>query len=157
MADLGYTKFIVCHDADGPDPAISHEKVMKRIVEPSGLAASTCVLIPVQELEAWLLADVKAVTRIFTSWKPKAVAKPESIPSPKEHLERLSEDQNRRRRYSHAIHNEQLAERVDLNRVERLCRSFRPLVAFVTTGGLTPASGKRDDPAQGVPGGVVTL
>jgi hypothetical protein len=91
----------------------------------------TCVLIPVQEIEAWILADIQAVTKIFSGWLPDEIHNPEAIPSPKEHLEALSRQANRRPRYSHAVHNPRVAQHLDLEKVYRKCPSFRPLKDFV--------------------------
>ena len=131
FADLGCTRFIICHDADGPDPAERFHRVNQELVRPAGIAGRCCVVIPVQELEAWILADIQAVTNVFASWHPESVANPESIQSPKEHLERLSRALNLRPRYSHATHNERVAKYLDLAMVKRKCPSFRPLQEFV--------------------------
>ena len=131
FADLGCTRFIICYDADGPDPTERFRRVNQDLVSPAGIEGRCCVVIPVQELEAWILADIQAVTNVFTSWYPESVANPESIQSPKEHLERLSRASNRRPRYSHATHNHHVAKYLDLAMVQRKCRSFRPLQEFV--------------------------
>jgi hypothetical protein len=130
---LGCSKFVVCLDADGADPGPSREKVETRIVKPSGLQ-DCCIVIPVQEIEAWLLADIEAATQIFTSWTPAAISYPEGIPHPKEHLERLSRDSRQRPRFSHAIHNERLAQYIDLGKVSGKCPSFATLANFVVVG-----------------------
>lgn len=125
------THFIVCHDADGPDPKPKKDLVMRQIVQPSGSAEDCCIVIPVQELEAWILADIECASHIFTSWHPGPVQNPEGIVKPKETLERLSEDRRRKRRYKHALHNEKIAWHLDLAKVEEKCPAFRILVAFV--------------------------
>jgi hypothetical protein len=65
-------------------------------------------VIPVQELEAWILADLSSVSKVITSWAPKDVLSPESINDPKEHLERLSKE-HQKPKYIHAIHNQKIA------------------------------------------------
>lgn len=130
FAALDCSRFIVCHDADGPDPTESYGKVTGRIVGPSGVQPC-CIVIPVQELEAWLLADIEAVTHLITSWRPKPIPNPEAIDSPKEHLEKLSRKSNQRPRYVHAIHNERLALHIDLMKVAKKCPSFKTLADFV--------------------------
>jgi hypothetical protein len=124
-------RFIVCHDADGHDPAPKYKLVQDRIVRPSGIERDCCIVIPVQELEAWFLADIECVTHIFKSWKPVTILNPESIPSPKEHLEKLSRDSKQRPRYSHATHNERMAKHLNLDTVGRKCPAFRALGGFV--------------------------
>jgi hypothetical protein len=99
-------RFIICYDADGPDPEPKRAEARKLIVKPSGFTDDCCVVVPVQELEAWILADIECAFNLFTSWHPKPIPNPEAISSPKEHLEKLSRDSKRKPRYSHATHNE---------------------------------------------------
>jgi len=127
----GCTRFIICHDADGPDPGPKRELVRNQVVEPSGVAGQCCIVIPVQELEAWILANIECATKVFPSWVPKPIDNPEGIPKPKEHLEGLSKGSKGRPRYSHATHNEQMAKYLDLDVVKRKCPSFRGLAEFV--------------------------
>ncbi len=128
---LGYSKFIVCHDSDGAAPSLNHRKVMERVVGPSGVSDDCCVLIPVYMIESWILANIEAVTGIFTSWKPNPIANPEKIPDPKGELERLSRAENRKPRYSPPTHNPQVAKHLDLKIVAKKCPSFRPLLDFL--------------------------
>lgn len=131
---LNCRRFIVCHDADGPDPGPARRLVREKVVAPARLGDDCCIVVPVQELEAWILADIECATRIFTSWQPSSIQNPEAIESPKEHLEKLSRQGNHRPRYSHATHNERMAKYLDLDRVARKCPSFRVLSAFVRAG-----------------------
>ena len=124
-------RFIVCHDADGPDPEPKHALVNERIVKCSEVSDACCILIPVQELEAWILADIESAVNVFPSWRPAAIQNPEKIASPKEHLEKLSRDDKQRPRYSHAVHNEKMARHLDLEKVRRKCPAFSVLVEFV--------------------------
>ena len=128
---LKHTRFIICHDADGPDPGPKREIVRDQIVEPSGVTEPCCIVIPVQALEAWILADIECAAKLFRSWVPKPIDNPEGITKPKEHLERLSKGSKGRPLYSHATHNEQLAKYLDLDLVKRKCPSFRVLADFV--------------------------
>lgn len=128
----GCSRFVVCHDADGPNPTKKRQEIEELVTGPSGQQASCCIVIPVQELEAWVLADIGAVTHIFTGWKPKPIKNPEAIASPKEYLEKLSSDGASRPRYSHAVHNPRVAAHLDIQRLRRNCPSFMPLVDFVT-------------------------
>ena len=124
--------FIICHDADQDDPKMVRENVLKKIVKPSGLASSCCIVVPVREIEAWILADIGVVTKIFKSWKPSPFKKnPESIPRPKEYLENLSRDLRSRPRYFHSTHNPQVAEHLDLEVVRKKCPSFHPFYDFL--------------------------
>jgi hypothetical protein len=128
---LGVTRFIVCQDADGPDPAPKRNLVTQRIVGLSGLGEECCIVIPVQELEAWILADIECASKIITSWHPEPIESPESIVNPKERLENLSRDSKRKQRYFHRTDNERIAAHLDLKKVAKKCPAFQVLVAFV--------------------------
>ncbi|MDB5353922.1 MAG: hypothetical protein JWN24_375 [Phycisphaerales bacterium] len=142
--DIGCTRFVVCYDSDGNDPKERHGEVLERILKPTqippfvsgmslqGMTSCCCILIPVQEIEAWILADIKAVSKVFTSWEPGPIQQnPETIPSPKEFLERLSELNHRKPIYSHATDNKEIAKHLDFGLVRQRCPSFGPLVDFV--------------------------
>jgi hypothetical protein len=128
----GYDRFVVAYDADRDEPALRRAQAHARVVAPSMAAASACcIVVPVEELEAWLLADVSAVNKRWPDWRPEPIASPERVRSPKEHLEKLSRDSQRRPRYSHAVDNPMLAGLIDLEIVEKKCPSFRVLAEFV--------------------------
>jgi hypothetical protein len=130
LADFGMTRFIVCYDSDGHDPAKRREEAMRKIIGPSKLS-DFCITIPVQELESWILADFSAVTNIFRSWKPERHPNPENVESPKEFIVRASRDSKSKTRYSHATHNPRVARHLDLDIVYEKCASFRPFRDFV--------------------------
>jgi hypothetical protein len=131
LAELKCNQFIVAHDADQQDVAIIRQKLIEKVIQPSGVKTAICLLVPTQAIEAWLLADVEAVSKLFKGWKPKPVTNPESISGPKEYLEKLSRLAGGRPRYSHATHNPQLARHINLVKVSESCPSFRPLEQFV--------------------------
>ena len=138
FAKLGCNRLIICYDSDNEEPENRYQEVVKRIIKKSGLTGLKteiiCILIPVQELEAWILADIEAVTHIFKNWPPKPISNPESIENPKEYLEKLSRDAKNRPRYNHATHNEKIAQYIDLNKIIKKCSSFNPLVELVESG-----------------------
>jgi len=133
----GVTRVVICYDSDREKPAIGLE-ILQGIVVQSGIGIPSCLLIPVQELEAWLLADHAKLKKIFgtlqksKSW-PKPILAPEKIKDPKERLEKMSRTRGRRALYSHAIHNEVMASVVDIALVRAKCPSFGPLDQFVTS------------------------
>lgn len=130
----GYDRFVVAYDADRDDPVIRQARA-RAMVERSRVAANACcVVVPVEELEAWLLADVEAVSKKWPGWRPDPIVSPERVRDPKETLEKLSRDSQRRPRYSHAVDNPVLAGLVDLVVVERKCPSFVVLADFVRAG-----------------------
>lgn len=132
FARQGCDRFVVAYDADRDPPLLRYESARAQILARSSIAADTCcIVVPVQELEAWLLADLPAVVNILPGWHPDPISNPERIQDPKEHLEKLSCYSKHRPRYSHALHNPKLAEHIDLAVVERKCPSFAALASFV--------------------------
>ncbi len=135
-AQAGVTRAVVCYDADRSDPA-DRLAELEKMVAKSGITIACGLIVPVQELEAWLLADVVKLHNVFgllRKKKPKlkAIKSPESINDPKEHLVRLSHHPERHEALYHPpTHNVVMAEKVDLALVKRKCPSFGKLVAFV--------------------------
>ena len=134
FSDKGVARFVVCYDADRSDPKAreceARRKIWDRAVA-DGIHGKCCIVVPVQELEAWILADLSSVSRVITSWAPKDVTSPELINDPKEHLEHLSK-QHQKPKYIHAVHNQRIACHLDLKKVAEKCSSFVPLMKFVT-------------------------
>jgi len=134
LASQNFSHFIICYDADGDDPQERKLKVVQRVIYTSGLEGNLCVVIPIQELEAWILANLSCANQVFRGWTPSDHPNPESILKPKQFLVRLSRMSNKKPRYSHATHNPRIAEYLDLEKVYQNCSSFRPLKEFVTHG-----------------------
>lgn len=134
-ADLSVTKFIICYDADRDTASKRFYEAMGKVLDKTSAKGDFCIVVPVQELEAWILSDMAALANIFSGWNPTTVfASPENIADPKEQLEKLSRMQNNRPRYNHATHNERVAKFLDLTAVASKCASFIPLQDFVVNG-----------------------
>ena len=131
----GFRRFIICVDSDGPDPGGRRQEVAAKIVKPSRVVADCCIAIAIQEIEAWILADLdQAVCRWkgpTTKWRPNAIDNPEAIAAPKEHLVRLSKLGSTRPRYDPVGDNPRIAAHLDLDRVAKKCPSFEGLREFV--------------------------
>jgi len=88
------------------------------------------VVIPVEEIEAWLLSDEEALRCVFSlKQKPKKYKNCETVSSPKQELERLVW-QSAKKRYLNTVHNVRIAERTSLDNLRR-CPSFIPFDAYI--------------------------
>jgi hypothetical protein len=130
-----YKKFIICYDRDKETIQKRYEEVIRKIIKPSGIKKSEnliCILIPTEEIEAWILADLKAVSNVIPSWQPKQLfPNPETIANPKEELRRLSREGKSKPLYRHETHNEQVMKYLDLEIVKKKCPSFVELAQFI--------------------------
>lgn len=88
------------------------------------------IVIPIEEIEAWLLSDAQAIRHAFALTKtPKQISDCETIISPKEHLAKmvwLSE----RKRYLNTVHNKKISEQISLKNLKR-CSSFTSLDKYL--------------------------
>lgn len=129
----GVNSVIVVHDRDRLDAAKLKETLSSLIPEESFAVSS--VVVPIEELEAWLLSDEHAIRKALNlTAAPKPTHHPEAILSPKEHLGRLvrQHSKNQQKQYVNTIHNPLIAEEISLTKLNR-CPSFRDFRAFVST------------------------
>lgn len=84
---------------------------------------NSLVVIPVKELEAWLLTDVKAISTTFKfKNNPKRISNCEVIDSPKEFLRDLVW-KNGKKRYLNTVHNVKIAGSINISNLKR-CNSY---------------------------------
>jgi hypothetical protein len=108
---------LVIHDLDRDriTNELNDEKQLKANLE-TALAnnpiSKKCIVIPIEELEAWLLSD--------------KYSHPQSIPNPKKELRKLN------RNYL-TSDNAKIAGRININDIAGKCPSFRPLQEFLKT------------------------
>ena len=134
LYEAGCRRFIVCHDADNQPPDEVRRKVLEGVIKPAGLGpdAVPFVAVPVQMIEAWILADVESADKLFQSWKPGKVKRPpESFDDPKNELVRMSRQGRSRPLYNPTEHNSLMVEHLRLDRVAKRCPSFKRLQDFV--------------------------
>jgi hypothetical protein len=121
---------ILIHDLDENDLALLRRE-LDEALQPSPIA-NHIIIIPVRELEAWLLADHEAINKTF-NLKIKKIANPEAIRRPKERLRDIVYlRSNKRRTYINTIHNKRIASQASLRKMAR-CKSFIPLQDFLET------------------------
>lgn len=124
----GCQYLIVLHDLDHND-----EDMLRNDLE--SLVRDICyksfvVLIPKQEIEAWLLTDANALKSVFNlSRAPKLPSDPESVDKPKEWLASTIWTTGKKR-YINTLHNRRIASACDLSEMKK-CRSFEPFPEFV--------------------------
>ena len=124
----GCTHLVVMHDRDRWDVDELRTLLRDKLGEHS--RDTTLVLIPVEELEAWLLSDPKAIMTAFRMrTEPKIKNDSEAIDSPKEYLKAIVQ-RNSKTRYLNTVHNKKIAENLRLTSLRR-CKSFRPYQAFL--------------------------
>lgn len=90
------------------------------------------IVIPIREIEAWLLADEKAIEKAIRLEIPIArVKSPESIQDPKRKLEEIIWRNSRKsKHYLNTADNRKIALECDPENLKR-CDSFVPFHAFV--------------------------
>lgn len=126
----GCTQILLVHDRDRHDA----EKLRREleVVLDAVPQARKLVVVPTEELEAWLLSDHYAIKTALNLKKPiKEEHHPERINSPKEHLGaavwKISE---KKVNYINAVHNPIIAEHIDVARITKKCPSFEPFAQF---------------------------
>src|SRR5713101_8692508 len=88
LVQRGCSCLVVVHDLDGGDEARLRAELEDRV---RGIGCRAAIIvIPVQEIEAWLIADADAIRVVFRLRKqPSLPADPERIAKPKEFLRDL--------------------------------------------------------------------
>jgi hypothetical protein len=126
----GCNLLIIVHDLDMRDLG----QLYRALCEALGASpiSDHAIIIPVRELEAWLLADHTAIQRAFRFRTPLGqIANPQAIQRPKEFLRDLIYQRSERRIiYLNSVHNVKIAEQCTTANLGR-CESFRPLADFV--------------------------
>lgn len=109
------------------------EAELRAILEdklPCSAFPTSVIVIPVEELEAWLLSDEAAIKAVFSlKTAPKRYPNTEKVKSPKEELGRIVWSLGRKR-YLNTVHNRRIAEKVTLDNLRR-CRSFMILDDYI--------------------------
>lgn len=128
---IGVSRVVVCHDADCNSPADVRTKVLREVIEPSGFDGPACIVVPVQEIEAWIIADEQAINKVIPKFRFKGHPLPESINNPKEWLRAQSRAARSKPLYSSTTFNPAVAERLSLEVVAKKCPSFRSFLDWL--------------------------
>lgn len=127
----GCTHILLIHDLDRNNLA----DLRLRLETILGLAPQLfkAVVIPSEELEAWLLSDTAAISKALNLKKIlKEIHHPEKVPSPKEHIgEMVRKNSNSQRTYVNTVHNRLIAHEMDINKIKAKCPSFLGFASFL--------------------------
>lgn len=128
LLSKGCELLIVVHDLDR-----NCEKAIRKELDKS-ISSLTftdkIIIIPTEELEAWLLSDPQAIKTCFNLKKlPKTPKNPERTSSPKEHLRDLVW-RDSGKRFLNTTHNPRIARAVDASTLAK-CPSFHPVPVFL--------------------------
>ena len=129
------THLIICHDLDCNDTnrlRCLKNELKDKVAHIPDCDNIVCIVIPIQELEAWLLADSDALNNKFSGMDLPPIPNPERISSPKEYIERESRTKKWRPRYVNTIHNRELAASLDIDAIYTKCPAFRPFYSFIS-------------------------
>ncbi|MDB5162718.1 MAG: hypothetical protein JWN28_325 [Candidatus Saccharibacteria bacterium] len=123
---------IVVHDLDRND----HKKLKAELTSKLSLSAirNNLVCIPVEEIEAWLIADPIGIkTSLGLKRIPRFSGNPETITSPKEKLrEAIFQCSGKEIFYQTSI-NPRIAGSIDISLVYNKCPSFKEFYDYIKT------------------------
>jgi hypothetical protein len=127
----GCKTLVLVHDLDRNN----YKELLSDLQKSLGICpiANYIISIPIEEIEAWLLADIESVRKYFNI---KAVLKingaPENISSPKEKIEQLVRlRSNKTKQYINSEHNQKIFVTANLATIAVKCSSFRILRDFI--------------------------
>jgi hypothetical protein len=129
--DRGATRFILCQDSDGSDPDRIRSELRKVVKKVNSSKLDYEIVVPVQELEAWVIADEQAIAKVIPSLSIKSVRHPETQSSPKEWLVGESARGRSRPLYSPVTHNVHVVRVSNLETLQQKCPSFVRFSEFV--------------------------
>lgn len=133
--EKGCSAIVLVHDRDrNKEDALRRD--LEKIVADLKLQKMMFVVIPCEELEAWLLSDTKALKSAMNLASiPKQILHPETIDSPKEHLSKLVHAHSKlnSKRYVNSVHNLLIAKALKVTAISQRCPSFRHFESFVSS------------------------
>lgn len=128
LAKSGCEHILLFHDLDKNDEVKLRKDLESRIGRNE--FPNSLVVIPAEEMEAWLLTDPAAIKNVFGLPKnPKIPAHPETIRSPKEYMRDLVWKEGKKR-YMNTTHNKKLATQTSIDRLN-LCKSYKKLDKYI--------------------------
>lgn len=124
----GCEHIFIFHDLDRNNEEQLRKEIQGKIFDLK--FKNSLIVIPVEELEAWLLCDTDAIRKVFSiKTTIKQPANAESVKSPKEHIEKLVR-QAGNKIYINTIHNKKIANLTLLEQLKK-CSSYMPLHDYI--------------------------
>jgi hypothetical protein len=124
----GCSHLVVMHDLDDNNENRLRKELEKILVD-TGFTGHL-ILIPIFEIEAWLLFDMLALKETFSMKRnPKVSQHPETIREPKKYLRDIVLNICNKH-YINTIHNKRIANAISINKLSG-CRSFSPYPHFL--------------------------
>lgn len=129
----GCSSLILIHDLDRNDLKELNNGLLESLL-PSPIPKYV-ISIPIEEMEAWLIADIDCIKKYFNIAKGASIkGTPESIISPKEKIEEMVWLRSgKEKQYLNTEHNSKLFEIADLDKIIKKCPSFSLLNTFIAT------------------------
>ncbi|WP_179888136.1 DUF4276 family protein [Marinobacter sp. LV10R520-4] len=128
LSKSGCDHILLFHDLDRNDEAKLRGDLERKVGKDQ--FPNSLIVIPIGEMEAWLLTDPAAIKKVFGLPKdPKVPAQPESIDSPKEHLRDVIWKSGKKR-YMNTTHNRKIASETSLDRL-MICKSYSKLDTYI--------------------------
>jgi hypothetical protein len=130
LRERGCALLILVHDLDAGSLR-ELQRVLANALGNSPLKPAV-IVIPVREIEAWLLADHNAIRAALNIHETiKKIPNPEGLAKPKEYLRDLIYRASKKRTtYLNTVHNAKIARASQMSCFRR-CESFRPLQDFI--------------------------
>ena len=129
----GCKVLILVHDLDRNNYEVLYKEI-KDSIEPFTIA-DTFISIPIEEMEAWFLADPKAIKNALKLKKDiKTFHHPEKVKSPKEVLAKeIEKASNNSKIYINTKHNLLISKKLNVELLKNKCESFNRLCKFSMT------------------------
>ena len=120
----GATRFIICHDSDGVDVREIKAKFVATLNDPRCAGLDHQVIVPVQELEAWIIADEGAIKKAIPSLSIRKCVSTRVIGEPEGVVGQRIAEGCSKPLFVPSLHNKLVASFIDLAKLERKCPSF---------------------------------
>lgn len=134
LSSEGVTHIIICHDLDSNEQVKLkklHKNLSEMIKPFSKHSENMCIVIPIEEIEAWFLADTDLLNNKFKGMKLKKIYHPETVKKPKEHIIQASKKHSKPR-YIPKNDNPKLAQKADISLIKNKCPQFDKFYQFVS-------------------------